>query len=330
VIRIGRWRFAALLVAAIVVAEILCRVAIAPLELPFYSSGPAGENLRLIPSQGAKTVVNGRTIFVSTDADGHRTTLNAPRQGMAQRRLDIIGDSQVFGWGLDDKETIPSRLEARLGANWRIVNHGLPGVGPLRYAEELKGVPQDAEVLIVFTEVNDLWDMYDVARFPTRCGYLTKGTLPPWAITCAVLRLRLLQLGYAAFDTWGDRRALAPVGFDETSLVAAHILAFRVRELFAAARARGRPKIHFAVVPWQGRFDPSVWADYFPRADPKAPRYFDDDFAMIETFARAPRPALLFQDHDPHLSADGARLFADHVADTLQTEDRAGPAHNGR
>ena len=79
--------------------------------------------------------------------------------------------------------------------------------------------------------------------------------------------------------------------------------------------------MHFAVVPWNGRFSERVRADYFPPSDGTVPRYFDDDFDMIDTFGRAPEPASLFLPDDPHLSSTGARLFADRIADVMADAD---------
>jgi hypothetical protein len=70
-------------------------------------------------------------------------------------------------------------------------------------------------------------------------------------------------------------------------------------------------------VPWDGRSNEHVRSDYFPPADGKGPSYFDDDFAMINTFGQASKPAALFLDRAPHLSAAGARLFADRIADIM-------------
>jgi hypothetical protein len=318
------WRLM-LVPAAMILAELACRVVVPSLDLPIYVSGPTGKDLHLIPRAGGRVYMHGRSVFVSVDSEGHRTTAGAPARGSTSRRLDIIGDSQVFGWALDDSETIAARLQARLGENWRVVNHGVPGVGPLRYAEELKTVPPDAEVLIVFTEVNDLWDMYDIARHPTRCGFLTEGALPRSHVTCVILGLRLVQLGYAVADALAAHRALAPIGFDETSRIAARILAHRVRTVLATDAKSSHPSLHFAVVPWDGRFNEHVRADYFPPADGKAPSYFDDGFAMIDAFGQASEPAGLFLDRDPHLSAAGARLFAHRIADVMTGAGGAAP-----
>jgi hypothetical protein len=48
---------------------------------------------------------------LTVDALGHRVTAFAPKA--AARRLYITGDSAMFGWGLDDEQTIPWLLQTR-------------------------------------------------------------------------------------------------------------------------------------------------------------------------------------------------------------------------
>ena len=260
----------------------------------------------------------GRAIDISIDAHGHRTTVGAPDKTGARHRLDLIGDSEVFGWGLSDSETIASRLQARLGADWQVVNHGIPGIGPLQYARILQSVPHDAEVLVIFSEVNDLWDTYGVSSHATRCGFLASDAWPRSRLICPILNLREVQLAFLAYTNIMRRRALAPIGFDPGSGVAAQILMQRVRLMFVKDGVRVHPHMHFAVLPWDGRFNAQTRQDYFPAADPNAPRYFDDDYDLISAFARAPDPPGLFLPGDPHLSARGASLFADRVAPSFE------------
>jgi hypothetical protein len=61
----------------------------------------------------------------------------------------VIGDSQVFGWGLADAETIPARSQARVGPRCRFVNLGVPGYGPFAYADALRKLPEGASALVV-------------------------------------------------------------------------------------------------------------------------------------------------------------------------------------
>jgi hypothetical protein len=289
---------------------------VAPLDLPLFISDPDGRNLGLIPGAHGRVHMYGRAIEVSVDTEGHRTTVGAGG-ACTRHRLDLIGDSQVFGWGLGDSETIASRLQARLGPDWRVVNHGIPETGPLQYARVLQTVPKDAEVLMVFTEVNDLWDTYDMSRNATRCGFLTESWWPRSNLICPVLNLRALQVGFAAYDGLTRQRALAPLGFDATSGIASRLLALHVRSMFVKAGMRVHPHLHFTVLPFDGRYSAQARLDYFPPPNPNTPRYFDDDYDMIAAFARAPDPKSLYLPRDPHLSPRGAALFADQVAPTF-------------
>lgn len=306
--------------------ELLARVVVKPLDMPIFITDSDGRNLRLIPAAHGNAHMYGRDIVVSVDANGHRTTVGAGG-ACPRHRLDLIGDSQVFGWGLSDSETIASRLQARLGPDWRVVNHGIPGTGPLQYAQVLRTVPKDAEVLVVFTEVNDLWDTYDVSRNTTRCGFLTEPWWPRSSLVCPVLNLRVLQVGFATYDKLARQRALAPIGFDPTSGSAGRILALHVRSMFVAGEVRAaHPHLHFAALPFDGRFNAQARLDYFPPPIPDAPRYFDDDYDMIDAFARDPDPIGLYLPRDPHLSPRGASLFAARVAPTFRAVSDATPA----
>jgi len=300
-----------------VAAELLARLVVAPLDLRIFIADTQGRNLRLIPGAHERAHMYGRTVEVSIDAKGHRATVGGGGGSCTRHRLDLIGDSQVFGWGLSDSETIASRLQARLGPDWRVVNHGIPGIGPLQYAQVLRSVPKDAEVLMVFTEVNDLWDTYDMSRNTTRCGFLTEPWWPSSGLVCPILNLRTLQIGFAAYDKLTQQRALAPIGFDPTSGIASRILALHVRSLFVKAGARVHPHLHFAVLPFDGRFNSRARLDYFPPPSPDTPRYFDDDYDMIAAFAHDPDPTALYLSGDPHLSPRGAALFAARVAPTF-------------
>jgi hypothetical protein len=308
----------------LVLGELVARMATQPPDVPAFEASMDGKDLRLIPGVSGRAHMYGRTIDISIDAQGHRITVGAPNN--ARYRLDLIGDSQIFGWGLSDSETIASRLQALLGADWQVVNHGVPGIGPLQYARILDSVPKDAEVLLVFTELNDLWDTYGVSTHVTRCGFLSSAAWPRSSLICPILNLREVQMGFLAYTNIMRRRALAPIGFHPSSGVAARILAQRVRSMFVKDGVRVHPHMHFAVLPWDGRYNAQSRQDYFPAADPDAPRYFDDDYDLISAFAQAADPPALFLPDDPHLAARGAALFADRVAPYFKALSRKATA----
>jgi len=60
---------------------------------------------------------------LTVDSLGHRVTSYAPN-GAARHHLYVTGDSAMFGWGLDDEQTIPWLLQARF-PQWDVVNLSL-------------------------------------------------------------------------------------------------------------------------------------------------------------------------------------------------------------
>lgn len=71
----------------------------------------------------------GRSFTVSTDAHGLRVPLHAgPKVGV---RVMAMGCSTTFGWGVDDAESYPARLEALAAEAGRpsveVINAGQPG-----------------------------------------------------------------------------------------------------------------------------------------------------------------------------------------------------------
>lgn len=70
------------------------------------------------------------------DASGGRVTPCRIDKAAATRRLIVIGDSETFGWGLDDAESWPNRLQCRLveaGLDVAVHNLGVPGTNLDQY-----------------------------------------------------------------------------------------------------------------------------------------------------------------------------------------------------
>jgi lysophospholipase L1-like esterase len=59
-----------------------------------------------------------------TDADGFRRTVP---EVAAARHLLVVGDSAAFGVGVEDADTVASRLQQLFGSSIRVVNAGVPG-----------------------------------------------------------------------------------------------------------------------------------------------------------------------------------------------------------
>jgi hypothetical protein len=72
----------------------------------------------------------GGTFRVSTDANGLRAPLHAEKKPDGVFRVLTLGCSTTFGWGVDDDQSYPARLEAVLGEAGHpveVINGGQPG-----------------------------------------------------------------------------------------------------------------------------------------------------------------------------------------------------------
>ena len=84
---------------------------------------------RLIPYDGGIWTGNQKHREVVLENRTRRVT-PAPRELSAKTAM-IIGDSSIFGWGLDDEDTFASRLATRF-PKLRVVNAAVPGFGALQ------------------------------------------------------------------------------------------------------------------------------------------------------------------------------------------------------
>ncbi len=87
---------------------------------------------RLNPGSGAQTTHTtreGGSFLLTTNTDGLRTTIPAARTPGVPR-VALLGDSTVFGWGVDDGGTLADGLAAGLrarGVHAEVLNAGQPG-----------------------------------------------------------------------------------------------------------------------------------------------------------------------------------------------------------
>lgn len=178
---------ASILLAFLLIAELGLRVYYRrPIAEQYYRpiGGIAGYGLQ--PSKRYEYWHGGRTVSVTTNEDGTRVVPGA--QSTAPANLYVIGDSQAFGWGLSDAETIPANLQTQLGSGWRVVNLGVPGYGPFAYVEKLNQTPDDGVVIVIQAESNDLQDAYFVqSPMLARCGFLVSHSLLAAKAPCLIL-----------------------------------------------------------------------------------------------------------------------------------------------
>ncbi len=97
-----------------------------------YREAP-GVKWRLQPGLRASPMVHhesGHTFHVSTDANGLRITPSSRPlpSGCRPYRILILGDSNTFGWGLEDDQTWGASLQRALASRGvRVINGGMPG-----------------------------------------------------------------------------------------------------------------------------------------------------------------------------------------------------------
>jgi len=91
------------------------------------------------------------------DADGFRRTLP---DVAAERKILMVGDSGLFGVGVDDGATIASNLQRLVGDSARVVNAGVAGYdgdGAFRAARKLSG-QEDYALLVYVAHNNDFYE----------------------------------------------------------------------------------------------------------------------------------------------------------------------------
>jgi hypothetical protein len=256
----------------------------------------------------------GRTVTVSTDAEGHRVTPGFVAAAGTPLRVHLVGDSQVFGWGLSDDETLPARLQRQLGPGVQVVNHGVPGFGPTDYLGTLAALPANEPVVVVHTEENDTWDAYRIFRNAhATCGYVTTFSADASALRCTWMNLRLVQLGAELWDRSQRSEHPTPLGFSALSTVAATVLNQRIATGYADERRRRDADLIFAVVPWKGRIDAQWRAHSLPSPLPDVATLdspFPDATQATRLLAAGGGAQPLYLDGDSHLSPAGAIRLA--------------------
>lgn len=97
----------------------------------------------------------------STNSMGFR----GPELKSEKKRIILVGDSMVFGHGVDNDKTIDRQLEALLGPEYEVVNAGVAGYGPDQMTKmifsKVKGL--SPEKVFVFYYENDFKKYDDVS-----------------------------------------------------------------------------------------------------------------------------------------------------------------------
>lgn len=116
-----------------------------------------GARLRPSSSQRFKFQDNDVT-DISIGADGLRN----PAPSAREHAVLVVGDSQVFGLGVNDDETMPAQLAALSGRP--VINAGVPTYGPLEFNAVVREQLEEGGIETVVYVVNFANDAFETER----------------------------------------------------------------------------------------------------------------------------------------------------------------------
>ncbi|GDX80523.1 hypothetical protein LBMAG42_23340 [Deltaproteobacteria bacterium] len=165
--------------------------------------------VRLLP--GGEERIQYSTNPVSTvhiNAEGYRGAAWAPPSA---DEIVVVGDSQVFGLGVNDDETASAVLARTTGRS--VINAGVPTYGPVEYLaviDELLASRHPATVVLVLNFSNDLFeiDAPNTGRHAVWDGWAVRKETAPASVTNFPGRSWLYSRSHLFYAA---RRAWAPV-----------------------------------------------------------------------------------------------------------------------
>ncbi|MGH2571161.1 MAG: hypothetical protein ACRDGR_08055, partial [bacterium] len=266
---------------------------------------------------------------VVTDAEGYRVAAGGATPDRSARRLLAIGDSFIFGVGVDAEDALPERLAERLGGGWWVRNGGVGGYGPLRSSRLLvrRQAAWEPEVVVHgFYLGNDLEDS-NPATFLTRPvvrdGRMVSPGRPSLSKVRLFLRTRSHLYSFLRDRLYGLYRwtglsqrgqYLEPVGLRDWPPVIERMGWPAGKDAIVAVRDWAREKdVRYLVVliPAKYHVDDGAWREYC-RAWGLPEASFDRDHARREVLAFLDEievAALDLTDPLREAAAGGARLY---------------------
>jgi len=130
-------------------------------HLNSYVADPA-LGVRLRPGATQRVSFGGNPVTqVRVNASGFRGA-DWPAPGGDE--VLVIGDSQVFGLGVEEGESLAAGLEKELGGGTRVLNAGVPTWGPVEYRRALDELLPERKPKTVVYVVNFVNDPFEAAR----------------------------------------------------------------------------------------------------------------------------------------------------------------------
>jgi|GEM_PF-5756494 len=227
-----------------------------------YRQVPGDESQAPLPDQATHTLLG---VGVATNSHGLRDPERSLRANPGQRRVVLLGDSVVWGFGLASEETPSRRVEAHLAQadatqDWEVWTLGQPATTQLNHAARFARLSPEIEPDAVFVMV--LFN--DLLAGPTRFRVTASGLLAsphrtapyPDALRPLLDRsavFHLTMMGYYAREKRNE-----PAGHDFQRENAPDLL----RGLQRTVQVARAGEIPMAVVVMPGRYEPPgayVW-----------------------------------------------------------------------
>lgn len=156
--------------------------------------------VRLRPNASMKLrVANNAVTTVETNSHGYRAPdWAAPVKG----EVLVVGDSQVFGLGVEANETFTAKLSELLKVP--TLNAGVPTYGPREYTavvKEVLGARQVGTVVYVINLSNDLFEVErpNLQRHTVWDGWAVRSETAPAAVTQFPFRQALMSRSHLVF-----------------------------------------------------------------------------------------------------------------------------------
>lgn len=317
-LRIGRavfWLFTTFVVVVFSLELLTRAIARGVDPLPGYFAPNSDGTYQLAAGTKTRYWHSGRIVTVTVTDDGHRIVPGAPEA--AAITLHIIGDSQVFGWGLNDEETVPARIQAFLGSNVRVVNHGLPGLGPLAYLKIVAQLPSEDPVIVFLTEMNDFQDAYDVIPSLTHhCGFIVLPEGPGKGLPCFLLRSHLVGSVMDLRSRFIPEKIPLPLGFNPYARISARVICRRIENNLIGYLNRRIGESVVSTIPWEALVDPDRLAAYAPSLAVVEPHTrLPGTVGLLKQLKSVATKKRTFLRNDHHLSAEGADVVARYIVD---------------
>jgi len=267
---------------------------------------------------------------VTINADGFRGPTFGPRSpaDTARTRIVVLGDSYVFGHGVEDDEILTVRLQSLLPAA-DVVNLGVTGYSTDQELLLLqdRGFDYDPDVVVLFACSNDLldngretaWGLYQKPRFildPTGALTLESPTVRDGVSWGMKLR-REIRRHFVLYDLMAHR--IEGLGgslevTDGSTVGASDLTQALIRRCAEVCHDRD---VRFLLVVLPGWSDPMIFAD-LPPAGVGARLDLAEPFASRHE--AQPDSTLAFE-HDPHWNERGHRWVAELLAGELRRLD---------